>query len=410
MLAADTEEPTLAAPAAPAGAVPAAVEPQTAAPVSTPAAVPSAAGYPAGEAAKAPVAPAHAAAADTARTVAETSAAPIAAADTTAALATAVGETTADGEVPTAAETSPSSESGAEAASVDLPAAAQAGLYGRLKEKAAPVVQRVAEMESVQKATQYVVDTSKVMHQKVSESERIQQSVDFVRRKTAELAESERVQKGIEVAKETAKVVSEKTAQGLEVAKERTKAMRQSAGAVWQQGRGSISKVRANVSAIAWKGSARDTLDIAARDEMWTNMRVQGAEELVVPARTEHTSAYHVSKGSTLRWTFRVKEHDVGFGVRMRVQEWGGSREDEVLAVERYDCADTISGSWVADEDRTIILAFDNRYSRLRLKTVAYLVGTEKPPVFTEPAPFDTAPVSTPAAGPPSEPAVRAIV
>mmetsp|Transcript_35134 Transcript_35134/g.113793 ORF Transcript_35134/g.113793 Transcript_35134/m.113793 type:complete len:393 (+) Transcript_35134:99-1277(+) len=392
MLAADTEEPTLAAPAAPAGAVPAAVEPQTAAPVSTPAAVPSAAGYPAGEAAKAPVAPAHAAAADTARTVAETSAAPIAAADTTAALATAVGETTADGEVPTAAETSPSSESGAEAASVDLPAAAQAGLYGRLKEKAAPVVQRVAEMESVQKATQYVVDTSKVMHQKVSESERIQQSVDFVRRKTTELAESERLQKGIEVAKE------------------RTKAMRQSAGAVWQQGRGSISKVRANVSAIAWKGSARDTLDIAARDEMWTNMRVQGAEELVVPARTEHTSAYHVSKGSTLRWTFRVKEHDVGFGVRMRVQEWGGSREDEVLAVERYDCADTISGSWVADEDRTIILAFDNRYSRLRSKSVAYLVGTEKPPVFTETALSDTAPVSTPAAGPPSEPAVRAIV
>mmetsp|Transcript_38233 Transcript_38233/g.121764 ORF Transcript_38233/g.121764 Transcript_38233/m.121764 type:complete len:393 (+) Transcript_38233:87-1265(+) len=392
MLAADTEEPMVAVPAAPAGAVPVAVEPPAAAPVSTPAAVPSAAGYPAGEAAKAPVAPAHAAAADTARTVAETSAAPIAAADTTAALATAVGETTADGEVPTAAETSPSSESGAEAASVDLPAAAQAGLYGRLKEKAAPVVQRVAEMESVQKATQYVVDTSKVMHQKVSESERIQQSVDFVRRKTTELAESERLQKGIEVAKE------------------RTKAMRQSAGAVWQQGRGSISKVRANVSAIAWKGSARDTLDIAARDEMWTNMRVQGAEELVVPARTEHTSAYHVSKGSTLRWTFRVKEHDVGFGVRMRVQEWGGSREDEVLAVERYDCADTISGSWVADEDRTIILAFDNRYSRLRSKSVAYLVGTEKPPVFTEPAPFDTAPVSTPAAGPPSEPAVRAIV
>mmetsp|Transcript_28488 Transcript_28488/g.81806 ORF Transcript_28488/g.81806 Transcript_28488/m.81806 type:complete len:397 (+) Transcript_28488:83-1273(+) len=396
MLAADTEEPTLAAPAAPAGAVPAAVEPPTAAPVSTPAAVPSAAGYPAGEAAKAPVAPANAAAADTAPTAAETSAAPVAAPDTTAALATAVGETTADGEVPTAAETSPSSESGAEAASGDLPAAAQAGLYGRLKEKAAPVVQRVAEMESVQKATQYVVDTSKVMHQKVSESERIQQSVDFVRRKTTELAESERLQKGIEVAKE------------------RTKAMRQSAGAVWQQGRGSISKVRTKgrgrARAIAWKGSARDTLDIAARDEMWTNMRVQGAEELVVPARTEHTSAYHVSKGSTLRWTFRVKEHDVGFGVRMRVQEWGGSREDEVLAVERYDCADTISGSWVADEDRTIILAFDNRYSRLRLKTVAYLVGTEKPPVFTEPAPFDTAPVSTPAAGPPSEPAVRAIV
>merc|ERR1712203_960809 len=137
----------------------------------------------------------------------------------------------------------------------------------------------------------------------------------------------------------------------------------------------------------AWKGSARDTLDIAAREEQWKDIKVQGAEELSVPARTEHTSAYHVSKGSTLRWTFRVKEHDIGFGVRMRVQQWGGSREDEVLAVERYDAADTISGSWVADEDRTMVLAFDNRYSKLRSKTVAYIVGTEKPPVFTEPAP-----------------------
>merc|ERR1712176_1578721 len=84
---------------------------------------------------------------------------------------------------------------------------------------------------------------------------------------------------------------------------------------------------------------------------------------------------------------FRVKDNDIGFGVRMRVQEWGGSREDEVLAVERYDSADTISGSWVADEDRTMVLVFDNRYSKLRSKTVAYIVGTEKPPVFTEPAP-----------------------
>merc|ERR1740123_1077176 len=121
---------------------------------------------------------------------------------------------------------------------------------------------------------------------------------------------------------------------------------------------------------------------------------------MAVPARTEHTSAFHVSKGSTLRWTFRVKENDIGFGVRMRVQEWGGSREEEVLPVERYDCADTISGSWVADEDRTMILAFDNRYSRLRSKTVAYMVGTEKPPVFTEQAPTEVASAPEPAVGP----------
>merc|ERR1719356_75975 len=238
-------------------------------------------------------------------------------------------------------------------------------------------------MESVQKGVQYIVDKSKVVQQKVSESERVQQSVEFVRKKTTELAESERFQKTVEKAKDTAKAVGEKTTQGIEIAKEKTKALREKAGEVWQRGGGSISKVRSSVSTMSWKGNARDTLDIAAREESWKNIRVQGAEEMAVPARMEHTSAYHVAKGSTLRWTFRVKEHDIGFGVRMRVQEWGGAREDEVLAVERYDCQDTISGSWVADEDRTIILAFDNRYSRLRAKTVAFIVGPEKPPVFT---------------------------
>merc|ERR1711988_1381245 len=104
---------------------------------------------------------------------------------------------------------------------------------------------------------------------------------------------------------------------------------------------------------------------------------------------------YHVSKGSTLRWTFRVKEHDIGFGVRMRVQEWGGSREDEVLSTERYDSTDTISGSWVADEDRTMVLVFDNKYSKLRSKTVAYFTGTEKPPVFVETASVDVAEPAT---------------
>merc|ERR1712094_27983 len=84
----------------------------------------------------------------------------------------------------------------------------------------------------------------------------------------------------------------------------------------------------------------------------------------------------------------------------------GGSREDEVLAVERYDSADTISGSWVADEDRPMVLVFDNRYSKLRAKTVAYFTGTEKPPVFVESqdaAPAAAAqPVDAPAAPRPS--------
>jgi len=269
--------------------------------------------------------------------------------------------------------------------------ASPTGYLGRLKG-------RVAEMETVQKSMQFVADKSK----QVAENERVQQSVEFVKKKTSEIAESESVQKGlaiakdtakvvgektsvgIEAAKDTAKVVGEKTAHGIEKAKEKTKAMAESAGAVWQKGRGSISRVRETVTnQLAWQGSARDTLNMEARAEIWKNLAVQGAEEMIVPARTEHTSAYHVKKGSTLHWTFRVKERDVGFGVRMRVQEWGGSREEEVLPIERYDAADTISGSWVADEDRTMILAFDNTFSKLRSKTVAFIVGTEKPSTYT---------------------------
>lgn len=257
-------------------------------------------------------------------------------------------------------------------------------LFNTVKSK----VDRVTEMESVQKGMQLIADKSKV----VRENERVQQGVKFVKQKTTEIAESERVQKGLEMAKETAKAVSEKTQKGLEMAKDTARTARQGASNAWETGRGSIQKARASVSSVAWLGSARDTLDMAAREEQWKGIKVQGAEEITVPARTEHTCSFVVKQGCTLRWTFRVKDNDVGFGVRMRVQEWGGSREEEVLPIERYDNADTVSGSWMADQDRTMVLAFDNKYSRLRSKTVAYIVGTEKPPVFQEPAPESSEP------------------
>ena len=79
-----------------------------------------------------------------------------------------------------------------------------------------------------------------------------------------------------------------------------------------------------------------------------------------------------------MRWSFRVKDYDVGFGVRLRLMRDGGAFEEDVLPLERFDNGDTIEGSWVADADRTIVLVFDNRYSKLRSKNVAYLVGTEK--------------------------------
>merc|ERR1719199_1737490 len=109
-------------------------------------------------------------------------------------------------------------------------------------------------------------------------------------------------------------------------------------------------------------------------------MKIRGAEEITIAARKEYTTNYFVEKGTLMRWSFRCKEHDVGFGVRLRVmQDMGGSKEEDVLPVERYDNSDTIEGSWVADEDRTMVLVFDNKYSNLRSKTVAFLVGVEPP-------------------------------
>lgn len=276
------------------------------------------------------------------------------------------------------------------------------GIFEKLKGK-------VTENETLKKGVGFVVDKSIA----VGQHEKVQQSMEFVKKKTTELAESEKLQKGLEMAKETAKTVSEKTQQGFDYAKEKTKAMRDGASTVWGRGRGSIEKVRSSVgNKLAWKGSARDTLDMAAREEQWRGIKVQGAEEISVPARTEHTSAFHVARGCTLRWTFRVKDYDVGFGVRVRVQEWGGSKEEEVLPVERYDSVDTVSGSWVADEDRTMVLAFDNRYSKLRSKTVAYIVGIERPPVSSIPPPQEEVGASSSSMPPSADtpPAVKPVV
>merc|ERR1712178_477379 len=237
---------------------------------------------------------------------------------------------------------------------LDAPPLEPTGLIGIGAKIIKAKTAELKESEKVEQSISFVKDKAAA----VAQNEKVQQSVDFVKRKGTEVAESERFQKGVE-----------KTKQAIDLAKEKTKGLQEKVGNVWQAGRGSISRARAKANNMSWKGSARDTLDIAAREEQWKGIKVQGAEEITVPARTEHTCCYHVSKGSTLRWTFRVKDNDIGFGVRMRVAEWGGSKEEEVLPVDRYDSADTITGSWVADEDRAIFLVFDNRFSKLRSKT-----------------------------------------
>lgn len=278
----------------------------------------------------------------------------------------------------------------------ELPAAADGsedaaeGSDPQSKSFIARQMQRLSEHEKVQQATSWTLTKAK----EISENEKVQKGVEWSKEKAKQIAEHEKVQKAKEWTTEKAKQISEneKVQQGVEYAKDKGKliadkskeaaqSLKAKAGGAWKSGKGSIKTVKEELGSMAWRGSAKDTLGIEAKNEEWVNIKVNGAEEITVPARSEHTCVYVVQKGATLRWTFRVKERDLGFAVRMRIQEFGGSREEEVLPSERYDDSETVSGSWVADEDRQIVLVFDNKYSKLRAKTIAYLVGTERPPV-----------------------------
>lgn len=149
---------------------------------------------------------------------------------------------------------------------------------------------------------------------------------------------------------------------------------------IWTEGRGAIVKVKEQIDDLRWGGDAKAVL--LQREESakkWREIRIRGAEEIQVAARKEYTTNYFVEKGTMVQWSFRVKEYDIGFGVRIRVMQDGGSVEEDILGVEKFDATDTIEGSWTADEDRTIVLVFDNSKSLMRSKTVCYLVGVIPP-------------------------------
>lgn len=228
----------------------------------------------------------------------------------------------------------------------------------------------------------------------IIESDKVQQGVKYVNEKAALVAQHEKVQQGTEFVKEKATLVKEKAADSFGYVKDTSKA-------AWDGGKFTLERVKHGIREGEWKGSASNTLGIAEKAGFWKDIKVKGAEEMQIGARKEHTTSYHVEKGYILRWTFRVKDHDLGFGVRMRVMQDGGSVEHEVLPVEKFDDQETVSGSTFAEETRTLVLVFDNTYSKLRSKTVAYFVGVEcakraeEEPIIEEPiAEREDSPVS----------------
>jgi len=325
-------------------------------------------------------------------------------------------------------------------------APAEPGLLDRLKKQ-------VNESERVQKGLEYVQEKAKVIAESekvqkgvewtkekataVMESEKVQKGVAYGKEKVAVVAakgqqvgqqavaagqqvlESERVQKGVEYAKQTAQQVaeSEKVKRGLEMAgdasqavKEQTQVVVETAqkGAVqaktmWTSGKGEISRAKEVLKTGAWRGKAAETLDIQKREE-WQRVKVKGSEEVTISARSEYTTSYFVKAGHKIMWTFRVQSLDVNFVLRRRVmKEIGGSMEEDLLPPEKYDDTETCTGSWVAEEDTNVILAFDNSYSVMRSKTVAYLVGVESPEPEAPAASLPAEPPAVPPTGYPSE-------
>ena len=96
--------------------------------------------------------------------------------------------------------------------------------------------------------------------------------------------------------------------------------------------------------------------------------------------RSDLTTSYQVEVGDTVRWKFAVESHDVGFGVVMRKMRDGGGGSEEVAVVPsmRVDASMTAEGTWVMSERGTVVLKWDNTYSMLRSKSVAYSCSVQR--------------------------------
>lgn len=98
-----------------------------------------------------------------------------------------------------------------------------------------------------------------------------------------------------------------------------------------------------------------------------------GATQADIKAGGTLQLPFRMSANDTVCWEYEVKAHDVNFSVRFRTQGVGGADEREKVPVARVASSDkTVTGSFTATEDGTVVLAWDNAYSWTRAKRVAY--------------------------------------
>nr|XP_050024460.1 SEC14-like protein 2 isoform X1 [Dermacentor andersoni] len=120
--------------------------------------------------------------------------------------------------------------------------------------------------------------------------------------------------------------------------------------------------------------------DLASK-QLWGR---QGVQQLSVERRDRFELAVLVEQaGSRLIWTFQTAKGDLAFGLRFRPSlPCGAGGEEQLLEVERVPSCSLIPehGSHVCTRPGTYLLQFDNSFSWLNSKVVAYEVKIVPPP------------------------------
>lgn len=110
-----------------------------------------------------------------------------------------------------------------------------------------------------------------------------------------------------------------------------------------------------------------------------------GTMEINVIAGTVTQIPFFVPKGRGIVWKLLLKTLDVSFSVKLRVQELGGAVEYDLENERKVAAGEYVVGERKAIEtDRHIVLFFDNRFSKLRAKTISYKVTIASPDIVAE--------------------------
>lgn len=123
--------------------------------------------------------------------------------------------------------------------------------------------------------------------------------------------------------------------------------------------------------------------DQLAAKKLWGR---EGVQKRSVERRGRFELPLRVEEvGSRLRWSFQTAKGDLAFGVRFepfKVAAGGVAAGEQVLEMHRVPSCSLVPehGSLVCSRPGTYVLQFDNSYSWVTSKEVAYEVHVEQPP------------------------------